>query len=59
MDPPGGVTHISRENFKDIPEVEEHARRGLSTYHLYRAEQAAEVRDKKREGSWKDWFRWL
>lgn len=47
------------ENYSDLPEIAEHAReKGLTTYHLYRSEQAAEVRA-KREGSWKDWFKWL
>ena len=54
--------HIYRgRNFKDIPEVEEHARGRASPPIICQpagAEQAGGVRD-KREGSWKDWFRWL
>ncbi|MBD5608383.1 MAG: outer membrane protein assembly factor BamD [Desulfovibrio sp.] len=47
------------ENFRDVPEVAEHAReKSVSAYHRYRAEQADETR-MKREGSWRDWFKWL
>lgn len=47
------------ENFPDIPEVAEHAKeKSIAAYHEYRAEQAAEIRQ-KRQGSWRDWFRWL
>lgn len=46
-------------NFKDVPEVSEHAKeKSLAAYHNYRSEQANETRE-MREGSWKRWFRWL
>ena len=47
------------KNFGDIPEIAEHAQeRSLAAWHKYRAEQAAETRA-RREGSWRNWFRWL
>ena len=47
------------ENFKDVPEVAEHAReKSIAAYHQYRSEVAAETRE-KRQGSWKNWFTWL
>ncbi len=47
------------ENFKDVPTVAEHAKeKSIAAYHKFRAEQAAEVRE-KREGTWKKWFTWL
>lgn len=47
------------ENYRDIPEIAEHAReKSVSAYHRYRAEQADNTR-KTREGSWRDWFKWL
>lgn len=47
------------ENFKDVPEVAEHAQeKSLGAYQRYRAEQAEEIRQ-EREGSWRKWFNWL
>lgn len=47
------------QNFQDIPEVAEFANeQGLIAYHKYTQEQATEIRE-RRQGSWKDWFRWL
>lgn len=47
------------ENFADIPEVAEHAKeKSVAAYHRYRMEQAKEVRE-QRQGSWKNWFKWL
>lgn len=47
------------ENFKDVPDVAEHAKeKSIAAYHKYRAEVAAETRE-KRQGSWKNWFTWL
>lgn len=47
------------ENYADIPEVAEFAQeKGLAAYHKYREENSAEIRE-QREGSWKNWFRWL
>lgn len=47
------------ENFADIPEVAEHAReKSIAAYHRYRMEQANEIRE-QRQGSWKNWFKWL
>ena len=47
------------KNFGDIPEIAEHAReKSLAAWHKYRAEQAAETRA-QREGSWRNWFKWL
>lgn len=47
------------KNFQDVPEVAEHAaEKSVAAYHLYREAQATQTRE-KREGTWKDWFRWL
>lgn len=47
------------DNFPDVPEVAEHAKeKSLAAYHRYRTEQAEEIRQ-QREGSWRDWFKWL
>lgn len=47
------------ENFRDIPEVAEHAReKSMVAYHNYRTEQAQKTRE-QREGTWKNWFTWL
>ena len=47
------------DNFRDVPEVAEHAKeKSIAAYHKYRAEVAAETRE-KRQGSWKNWFTWL
>lgn len=47
------------KNFKDVPEVADHAKeKSLAAYHNYREAQSQEVRE-KREGSWKRWFTWL
>ena len=47
------------ENFKDVPEVAEHAKeKSIAAYHKFRAEVAKETRE-KRQGSWKNWFTWL
>lgn len=47
------------ENFKDVPEVAEHAReKSVAAYHNFRAEEANQIRE-KRQGSWKNWFTWL
>ena len=47
------------DNFKDVPEVAEHAKeKSIAAYHQYRSEVAAETRE-KRQGSWKNWFTWL
>lgn len=47
------------ENFKDVPEVAEHAEeKSVAAWHLYRSEEASAKRE-QREGSWKNWFKWL
>lgn len=47
------------ENFRDVPEVAEHAReKSVAAYHNFRAEEANQIRE-KRQGSWKNWFTWL
>ena len=47
------------DNFKDVPEVADHAKeKSVAAYHKYRAEVASETRE-KRQGSWKNWFTWL
>ncbi|MBD5553184.1 MAG: outer membrane protein assembly factor BamD [Desulfovibrio sp.] len=47
------------ENFKDVPEVADHAmEKSVAAWHLYRSEEAQATRE-QREGTWKNWFRWL
>lgn len=47
------------ENFKDVPEVADHAReKSVAAYHNFRADEANQIRE-KRQGSWKNWFTWL
>lgn len=47
------------DNFKDVPEVADHAKeKSIAAYHKYRAQEAEEKRE-QREGSWKQWFNWL
>lgn len=47
------------ENFKDVPEVAEHAmEKSAIAWHEYRQEEAA-ARREEREGTWKNWFKWL
>ncbi len=47
------------DNFKDVPEVAEHAyKKGLAAYHNYNDDKA-QTKLEEREGSWKDWFDWL
>lgn len=47
------------ENFKDVPEVSDHAmEKSVAAWHLHRSEEAAATRE-KREGTWKNWFKWL
>lgn len=47
------------ENFKDVPDVADHAmEKSVAAWHLHRSEEA-EAKRESREGTWKDWFRWL
>ena len=47
------------KDFPDVPEVAEHAKeKSLAAYHNYKEEQAVETRQ-KRQGSWREWFKWL
>ncbi len=47
------------ENFKDVPEVAGHANtKSLAAYHEYTKNKGQDRRE-QREGSWKDWFKWL
>lgn len=47
------------QNFQDVPEVSDHAKeKGLAAYHLFREDDAQSIRQ-EREGSWKNWFKWL
>lgn len=47
------------ENFGDVPEVAAHANeKKMAAFHKYRAEQADDTRS-RRQGSWREWFRWL
>lgn len=62
MDKPGPAwrryTYIT-ENFQDVPDVVEHAASmNVVAYRDY-SQQMNEERREAREGTWKDWFRWL
>jgi len=46
-------------NFRDVPEIADHAKeKSLAAYHKHREKGAQEIRE-RREGSWKQWFKWL
>lgn len=49
---------ILRE-FKDVPEVHDHATAKSKAAFVKEREQQAEKKRETREGSWKDWFNWL
>lgn len=47
------------QNFSDIPEISKHAKeKAMAAYHNYREEGSSLIRE-EREGSWKQWFKWL
>lgn len=47
------------ENYKDVPEIAEHAQeKSVTAWHLYRTGEAESTRQ-SREGTWKNWFKWL
>lgn len=47
------------DNFKDVPEVAEHAQeKSVAAFHRYRSEEAEQIR-REREGNWRKWFNWL
>lgn len=47
------------DEYKDVPEVYKHAEeKALAAYYRYREQESKQTRE-QREGSWKDWFRWL
>ncbi len=62
MEKPGPAWHrylYIVENFSDVPEVAKLASaKAIVSYNEY-VEQRNEERREAREGSWKDWFRWL
>ena len=47
------------ENYADVPEVSDHAREKAQAAYLYYREDQANTQRQKREGSWKNWFKWL
>jgi len=49
---------ILRE-FSDVPRIHEHARVKAKSAFIKDREQRAEAERQKREGSWRDWFKWL
>ena len=47
------------DNFKDVPDIHEHAqKKALAAYYKYREQQSQNAREQI-EGSWKQWFNWL
>jgi outer membrane protein assembly factor BamD len=47
------------EQFKDVPEIYQHAEeKGQAAFIRHKEQQARETRE-QREGSWKQWFDWL
>ncbi len=62
MDHPGPAWHRYNyivENFSDVPEVASHAASKAAVAYNDYVEQNNEERREAREGTWKDWFRWL
>lgn len=47
------------ENYADVPDVTDHAREKAQAAHLYYREEQADVQRQQREGTWKNWFKWL
>ncbi len=47
------------KEFKDVPEVYEHAQLKARASFIKEREQQAESKRESREGSWKNWFNWL
>lgn len=47
------------KNFSDVPEVANHARtKSIAAYRYHRMTESKKIRE-TREGSWKNWFKWL
>ncbi len=47
------------KEFRDVPEVYEHAELKAKASFVKEREQQAELKRESREGSWKNWFNWL
>ena len=47
------------ENYADVPDVTDHAREKAQAAYLYYREEQADVQRQQREGTWKNWFKWL
>lgn len=48
-----------RDNFKDVPKATEYAAEKASVAYLRHREMQSEAIRESREGSWKQWFKWL
>jgi len=51
--------NVILRDFSDVPEVYEHAQIKAKAAFIRDREQRAEAVRLKREGSWRDWFKWL
>jgi len=51
--------NVILRDFSDVPEIYEHAQIKAKAAFIKDKEQRAEATRLKREGSWRDWFRWL
>ncbi|MDR1685868.1 MAG: outer membrane protein assembly factor BamD [Desulfovibrio sp.] len=47
------------DNFADVPDIHEHAREKADAAFILNSRKQAEETRREREGSWRDWFRWL
>ena len=47
------------ENYADVPDVTDHAREKAQAAYLYYREEQADEQRQLREGTWKNWFKWL
>jgi outer membrane protein assembly factor BamD len=46
-------------NYSDVPDIYEHTQEKANAAFIMNSEKQAEETRKQREGSWRDWFKWL
>jgi outer membrane protein assembly factor BamD len=47
------------DSFADVPDIYEHAREKADAAFILNSRKQSEETRREREGSWRDWFRWL
>ena len=51
--------YAKNANYADVPDVTDHAREKAQAAYLYYREEQADEQRQMREGTWKNWFKWL